>query len=106
MPLNSHKDGVTLNIRLTPAGRKDGFAGVMEIEDGKRAVKASVTAPPEDGKANKALLVLLAKSLKLPKSAFSLLSGETNRQKVVLISGDTARLTAQLQTFLASLGES
>jgi uncharacterized protein (TIGR00251 family) len=103
MPLRPHSKGVTLSIRLTPGAKKDAIGGVMEIADNRKAVKASVTAPPEDGRANKALVALLAKELKLPKSSVSLLSGDTNRQKVLLIEGDTASLLEKTRGWLISL---
>lgn len=99
MPLSPHSKGVTLNVRLTPGARKNGIHGVMDIADGKRAFKISVTAVPEDGKANKALIDLLAKELKVPKSAIHLVSGETNRQKVLLVEGETAALAEKLRLF-------
>jgi len=97
MPFQPHSKGATVNIRLTPGARKEGFFGVADAGDGKQALKVSVRAVPEDGKANKALIELLADEWKLPKSALSLLSGATNRQKTVLIEGDTRKLIASLQ---------
>ncbi|TAL31692.1 MAG: DUF167 domain-containing protein [Alphaproteobacteria bacterium] len=103
MPFKIHKQGVTVNVRLTPGARHDGIAGVVDAGDGKKALKISVRSPPEDGKANKELLALLAQEWGLPKSAFSLLSGDTNRQKVVLVAGDGQALFAQLAAWSASL---
>lgn len=51
-------------------------------------LKARVSAAPEGGKANKALIVLLAKKFGLSKSAISLLSGETARKKILRIDAD------------------
>lgn len=53
---------------------------------GERWLKVRLTAAPEGGKANKALLILLAKQWKIPKSALSLVSGETSRYKRVKIA--------------------
>jgi uncharacterized protein YggU (UPF0235/DUF167 family) len=55
-----------------------------------------VTAVPEDGKANAALLKLLAKTWKLPKTSLTIASGATSRRKVVQIAGDPAVLYAML----------
>ena len=66
------------------------------------SLKISVTAIPEDGKANKALFALLAREWKLPKSALSLLSGDTHRQKVVLVEGDGGALISRLQEWFAA----
>jgi uncharacterized protein len=46
------------------------------------AVLVKVTAPPEKGKANTAVITLLSKTIGIPKSAFELISGETDRNKV------------------------
>ena len=97
-----HKQGLTVNVRLTPGARTAGISGVVDAGDGKNALKISVRAPPEDGKANKDLLALLAKEWGLPKSSLSLLSGDTNRQKVVLVAGDPAALQAQMANWLKS----
>jgi uncharacterized protein (TIGR00251 family) len=102
VPLRPHNNGVTLSIRLTPGAKKDAIGGVMDIADNRKALKASVTAPPEDGRANKALIALLAKELRLPKSCVSLLSGETNRQKVLLVTGETAGLMEKIGALVSA----
>lgn len=95
-PFRLHPKGATVNLRLTPGARAAGFHGLMDIGGGKTALKVSVNAAPEDGRANKALLLFLADSWELPKASLSLLSGETNRQKVVLAEGDGAALMKKL----------
>ncbi len=55
--------------------------------NGARYLKVSVTAVPEKGKANEALINLLSKEWKLPKKALSLLQGETDRLKQIRIDG-------------------
>lgn len=91
-----HKDGITIDIRLTPGARADALHGIADAADGKKVLKAGVTAPPEDGKANRALIALLSKAWKLPKSSFTLLNGETSRNKTVLVAGDGAALLEKL----------
>lgn len=100
MPFKPHPFGVTITIRLTPGARKTGFNGIADIGDGKKAVKVSVNAVPEDGKANAALLTFLSKSWAMPKSALSLLSGDTHRTKVVLAEGDANTLMERIKTGL------
>ncbi len=100
MPFKLHPSGLTVTVRLTPNARKSGFNGLMETADGKTALKISVNVPPEDGKANKALTAFLAKSWKLPKSSISLLSGATNRLKILLISGNGSLLKEQIMALL------
>jgi uncharacterized protein (TIGR00251 family) len=95
-PFKLHPDGVTVNIRLTPGAKAAGFHGLIDMGDGTVALKVSVNAIPEDGKANTALFAFLAKSWKVPKSSLSLLSGMTNRRKVILVKGDGAELIKAL----------
>ena len=59
-------------------------------------MKARVRVPPADGKANAALIALLAKALDVPKSAVRIVSGASARMKVVEIEGDSARLAIRL----------
>jgi uncharacterized protein len=74
-------------VRLTPRGGRDRIDGWDKDGEGRPFLKARVSAPPEDGKANAALVVLIAKSLGVPKSAVSIASGQTARLKQVEILG-------------------
>ena len=87
LPFREEADGVVLHLRLTPKGGRDGFDGVALDAAGKAALQARVRAVPEDGKANEALIELLAKALRVRKSALVLVSGATSRQKTIRISG-------------------
>ncbi len=80
-------DDLFLALRLTPRSSKDAVEGIEKLSDGRCVLKARVRAVPEDGKANEALLKLLAKSLNLPQQALSLDSGATSRLKIVRVSG-------------------
>lgn len=80
-------DHILLNIRLTPSAKKAGINGFFEM-DGTFYLKVSVTAIPEESKANKALVALLAKQLKVPKSVIEIVQGQTSRNKVLRIDGD------------------
>ena len=73
-----------LHIKLTP---RSSFARVIEEgEEGTiQFLKVYVTAVPEDGKANDAMIKLLADYFKMPKSVFKLLRGHKSRNKVVQI---------------------
>ncbi|MCX6646575.1 MAG: DUF167 domain-containing protein [bacterium] len=61
---------------------------MLGIHDG--ALKIAVTAAPEKGKANKAVINLLSKILKIPKNSISIDSGETSPNKKITIQGITA----------------
>ena len=86
---------IRLLIKVTPKASADRIQGWAEDEAGQKLLKIAVTAVPEDGKANKAVIALLAKRLKLPKSAVEIASGESSRHKTLLIDGDDG-LLAQL----------
>jgi uncharacterized protein YggU (UPF0235/DUF167 family) len=73
------------------------------LDDGVTVLKLRVTEPPEDGKANAALIRLLAKAWKLPKSSLSLVAGHSDRRKTLAVAGDPAALRHDLERWLAGL---
>jgi len=75
-------EGVTFTVRVLPRSSRNGFAGEQE-----GALKVKLTAPPVEGAANKMLVKFLSDSLKVPKSAVTILSGETGRTKTVSVEG-------------------
>lgn len=93
-------DGLRLAVRLTPKAGRDGIDGLKPTADGGAELVVKVTAVPENGKANDALLRLLAKQLKLPVSALQLVAGATDRHKQILIAGDAALLQAALSSLV------
>jgi len=82
--------GVVLWLRLTPKGGRDAIDGVETLSDGRSVLKARVRAAPEDGRANAALIELMAKALRAPRNAVTIRSGETSRLKKIFIAGDPA----------------
>ena len=68
-----------LALRVTPGARIETVA----IEDGRLVVK--VRAKPEDGKANAAVIALVARALGVPPSAIDLLRGATSREKLLRV---------------------
>ncbi|MCO6184859.1 DUF167 domain-containing protein [Rhizobium sp. L1K21] len=91
-------DHVRLSVRLTPNAGRDGVEGLETGADGDAYLKARVTAVPEKGKANKALIALLSKALKLSKSSFEIVSGDTARKKILRIDGDPEDIISKLKT--------
>ena len=83
--LETHPEGVILSVRAAPGARQNEIRGEY---DG--ALKIAVTQAPEKGKANQALIALLAQVLQLRKSNIELLSGATSSQKRFLIRGLSA----------------
>lgn len=97
MVLSVHADHVRLSIRLTPNGGRDAIEGVETDAAGDSYLKARVRAVPEGGKANKALVELVAKTFGLPKSAIRFVSGETARKKILRIDGDPEDLRRKIE---------
>jgi len=71
-----------IKVRVVPRSSRNQIIGV---EDG--IFKIKLTAPPVDGKANKALIEFLAKKLGLAKGSVEIVSGERSRQKSIRIHG-------------------
>ena len=81
MSITTETDGGTIiNIRLIPRASTNKVVGILDD-----AVKIRLQAPPIEGKANKALIKFLSKQLKVPASHISIISGETNRNKRILV---------------------
>ncbi|MNL55835.1 hypothetical protein D3C87_1792770 [compost metagenome] len=95
-----HQAHVRLSVRLTPSGGRDRIEGLETNAAGECHLKIRVTAIPEKGKANKALIELLAKSLSVPKSSIAVISGDTARQKILRIDGDPEDLSKRLDALL------
>ena len=82
--IGEHSEGCVLPVRAQPGARKNAVLG-----EHSGALKIAVTAPPEDGRANQALVELLRNVLKLKRSQVELLAGQTSRDKRFLIRGVT-----------------
>src|SRR5205085_1368976 len=90
--LTDHPEGILVAVRAQPGARK---AGVLGEQAG--ALKLAVTAPPEDGRANAALVELVRDLLGLKRSQVELYSGATGRNKKLLVRGVSKEgLAAQL----------
>lgn len=95
-PWQASSDHLRLSVRLTPNGGRDAIDGVETGSEDECYLKARVSVAPEKGKANKALIALIAKSIGIPKSALSLVSGDTARKKILRIEGDPEDLMKRL----------
>jgi uncharacterized protein len=103
LPLLAVAGGVRLAVRLTPRGRTDRLDGIARLADGAPALRASVTSPPVDSRANDALLQLLAKEWGLPRRDLAIVGGQKSRNKLVHVAGDPAVLLPRLAAALAAL---
>lgn len=99
------RDGVTLRVRLRPGASRNAVLGRSTLADGGSVLVAAVSAPPEGGKANAALLDLLGKAWRLPRSRLSIVSGATARTKKLHVAGAPDELVLHLASWLESLPE-
>ena len=91
-----HSEGATLAVRAQPGAKKNAILGEQA-----NALKVSVTAPAEDGRANAALIEVLKDWLGVKRAQIELLSGKTHRNKVFLIRDITCeQLMALVQSKL------
>jgi len=97
--LREHADGasVSLLIHVQPKASRTRLAG---LHGG--TLKLCITSPPVDGKANAAVTEFFAKLFKIPKAAVTIASGETSRDKRLILAGITvAQAEAVLHPLLA-----
>ena len=100
LPLQPTNDGVQLNVQVTPKAAANKIGKVITDAKGVNILKVYVTAAPEDGKANAAVIKLLAKTWKLTKSDFEIIRGLTDRRKVIHIHGDSDWLMKYLKVYV------
>ncbi len=84
MANEAHHATARVSVRVIPRSSKN----ALELEP-QGGIKARLTAPPVDGAANEALILLLAGRLAVPRRAISIVRGATSRQKIVEIAGLT-----------------
>jgi uncharacterized protein (TIGR00251 family) len=94
-PYRVRPDGIVLAVRLTPRASRDGIDGLKEGR-----VQARVRAVPEDGRANAALVELVADEIGVRKSTVEVTAGHIARLKSVTIKGDAAALEARVTAWL------
>lgn len=93
MRLEETSEGTVLEVRAQPGAKRNAITG---CHDG--ALKITVTAPPDKGKANEAIVKMLADLFQLPKSGILLKAGAASRSKRFLLRDISA---AQAQALIA-----
>ena len=81
--LTDHAEGLLIEVRVQPKSSQNALVGIHAD-----AIKVKLTAPPVEGKANKALIQLFAKLLGCPKSAIDIVAGQSSRNKRLLVRID------------------
>jgi uncharacterized protein YggU (UPF0235/DUF167 family) len=91
--------GVTLAVRAQAGRRKTAITGVYG-QGAAAQLKIAVAALPIEGRANDALIALLASATSLPKSAVKLVRGASTQSKVFLLRGITVQQAAAMLALL------
>ncbi|MCJ2052961.1 DUF167 family protein [Methylobacterium sp. J-070] len=78
---------IRLAVRLTPRGGRDAAEGWARDEKGQPYLRARVAAPPVDGAANAALVVMIAKALRVGRGSVRVVAGDQSRLKILEIDG-------------------
>ena len=91
--ITPHSEGALLAVRAQPGAKRNAVLGEQA-----GALKVAVTAPPEDGRANAAIVEVLRDWLGVKRSQVELAGGLTNRNKTILIRGVTLEELSKLVT--------
>jgi uncharacterized protein (TIGR00251 family) len=83
--VSTHGEGCVLAVRAQPGARRNAIVGEQN-----GCLKVAVMAPADQGRANKALVEVLADGLRLKRSQIELISGPSQREKKFLLRGVTA----------------
>jgi uncharacterized protein (TIGR00251 family) len=84
---------------VTPRAAADRIDGVELRDNGQNVLRVRVRAVPDKGKANAAVIALLAEAFGVPNSSVAVISGETARMKTIAITGDAALLVDVARRF-------
>ncbi len=96
-PLRAVAGGVEVAVRLSPKASRAMVEGVRRDSAGNAYLAVRVSAPAEGGKANTALIKLLAKHWRLPPSRITLVAGARDRRKRLRVAGDPEALRAAIE---------
>ena len=96
-PFAPASGGVRVALKVTPKAARQRVGPATAEPDGAAVLKVAVTAAPERGKANAAVIALLAKAWGVPKSTISVTAGAGTRRKTLHIAGDSGALMDRLE---------
>jgi uncharacterized protein YggU (UPF0235/DUF167 family) len=102
-PFQPVAGGVAVAVALTPRARAEAIEGPVAGPDGP-ALRVRVRAAPERGRANAAMIALLAAEWRIPKSTISLIRGASSRRKTVLVAGDSPALLSRIRAWVKARG--
>ena len=97
MEVQKTKDGIIFKVKVQTKASKNEFAGLYQD-----ALKIRLTAPPVEGKANKALIDFLADWLGVKKSQVEIVSGQLSKIKIIKVIGEGSNLMKRIQELTSS----
>ena len=89
---NEDDRGITFTVRIVPRASTTEIVG-----DHEGALRIRIAAPPVEGAANRELVRLLAKKLRVPQSAVEIISGASSKNKIIRLKGVPVTALAPLQ---------
>jgi uncharacterized protein (TIGR00251 family) len=85
LEIRERENAVSFEVRVRPGSARDAIGEVLE-----GALKVHLTAPPVEGAANASLIRLLARALRVPRKAVTIIRGQRSRTKTVSVRGVNA----------------
>ena len=92
--------GIILRVRLSPNSSCCKVLGIFTSPDNLEFIKISVISVPEKGKANKELINWLSKTLDIAKSNFTIITGELDKYKKILLTAEQSSVIKALNNLL------
>lgn len=91
---------ISVPVRVSPNSSRTQINGFAPEADDSKALKVSLTAVPEAGKANTQLLKLLAKEWRFPRRDLSIIRGTSDRRKTIAIEGEPTKVRRLLTDWM------
>jgi uncharacterized protein (TIGR00251 family) len=95
--LTRHGAGAWVSLKVTPRAPNDGVRGIEVDGAGRQHLAVRVSAPPQAGKANAAVIRLLARRWRVPQADLEVVSGAGARRKVLQIRESSDAVIARLE---------
>lgn len=99
-PYSPTADGIRVAVKVSPKASRDRIGAPFTDADGRAVLKISVTAAPDRGKANDAVIRLLAKAWSVPKTSIRVTSGAADRRKTLHVTGDASDLETKMRNWM------
>ncbi len=101
-PWRYSTQGISVALRVTPRGGRDGIDGIETLANGRTVVKVRIRTIAEGGEANRAVINLLSEALGVARGKVRIVSGPTSRLKQIAVEGDPAKLGERMRKLTAA----